>query len=87
MEATVTDIVGRFSREFGLLVTLTLAVGTPAAYVAMDRWLQTFAHRVEIGPAIFVGTAACALLVAGLAIGTHAARATRTDPATTLRNE
>jgi putative ABC transport system permease protein len=53
----------------------------------MQRWLQDFAYRIEVGPGAFVMTAAVALLIAGGSVSYHAVRAARTDPATALRTE
>jgi len=87
MGASLMDVVSLLSKEFAALVVVALALGTPLAYVGMQRWLQDFAYRVEVGPWAFVGTAVAALAIAGLSVSTHAVRAARTDPATALRTE
>jgi putative ABC transport system permease protein len=85
--ASLADVIGLLSKEFAALVGVALVVGAPLAYWGMQRWLQDFAYRVEIGPGAFVGTAVVALLIAGASISYHAVRAARTDPATALRYE
>ena len=85
--ASIGNVVGLLSKEFALLVGVALVVGTPVAYWAMQRWLQDFAYRIEVGPGAFVMTAAVALLIAGGSVSYHAVRAARTDPATALRTE
>ena len=87
MGASLMDVVSLLSKEFAVLVVVALVLGTPLAYVGMQRWLQDFAYRVEVGPWAFVGTAVAALAIAGLSVSTHAVRAARTDPATALRTE
>lgn len=85
--ASITNVVALLSREFALLVGVALVVGVPAAYWGMQRWLEDFAYRIEIGPEAFVLTAGVALLIAGGSVSYHAIRAARTDPAAALRTE
>lgn len=85
--ATAASIVGLLSTEYAGLLAAGLVVGTPVAYIGMQRWLQDFAYRVDVGIAPFVWTAGLAVLVAGLSVSIHALRAAQTDPATALRDE
>ena len=85
--ASLADVVSLLSKEFAVLVVVALVVGAPLAYWGMQRWLQDFAYRIEVGPWAFVGTAVVALLIAGGTVSYHALRAAQTDPATALRYE
>jgi len=68
-------------------VGLALVVAVPAAYVGVRRWLQDFAYRIDLSPWIFLLAGALTLGIALLTVSTHALRAARLDPATTLRDE
>jgi putative ABC transport system permease protein len=85
--ATAASIVGLLSTEYAVLLAAGFVVGTPVAYIGMQRWLQDFAYRVDVGIAPFVWTAGLAVLVAGLSVSIHALRAAQTDPARALRDE
>jgi putative ABC transport system permease protein len=85
--ATATSIVGLLSKDYATLLAAGFVVGAPIAYVGMQRWLQDFAYRVDVGAAPFVWTAVLAVGVAGLSVSVHALRAAHTDPATALRDE
>ena len=85
--ASVTSIVGLLSANFLKLVAGAILIGTPLAFLAVQRWLQNFAYHVDLGPVPFVLAAGSALAIAGLTVSYHALRAARTDPATTLRDE
>jgi putative ABC transport system permease protein len=87
MGASLAHILGLLSKEFAALVAVALAVGMPVAYWGMERWLEDFAYRTDVGAWTLVGAAALALTVAGLTVSYHALRAARTDPATALRDE
>ena len=85
--ATASQIVGLVSKEFAALVGVALILGAPVAYVGMQRWLQDFAYRIELGALPFLVTAVGAFVIGGLTVSVHALRAARTDPAMTLRDE
>ena len=85
--ASPRRIVTMLSREFVVLVALAFVVGAPLAYWGMQRWLQDFAYRVDIGASLFIGVGGLALLATLLTVGYHAVRAAHTDPAQTLRSE
>jgi putative ABC transport system permease protein len=84
---SIGDIVLMFCGEFGRLVLLANLVAWPVAYLLMQRWLSTFAYRVDMSPWIFVGSALAALTIACLTVGGVAARAASTKPARALRYE
>lgn len=85
--ATVTQVVGLLSKEFLLLVAIAFVVAMPVAYLVMQRWLQDFAYRVDLGIGIFVLAGVLAFAVALLTVSSQAFRAAQLDPATTLRDE
>ncbi|PEN11202.1 hypothetical protein CRI94_16580 [Longibacter salinarum] len=85
--ASLSNVIGLMTREYAVLVGVALVVGTPIAYLLMQRWLEEFAYRASIGAAPFTVTALLALSVGALALGGQAIRAARLDPATTLRDE
>ncbi len=58
-----------------------------AIYLAMDAWLATFAHRVSIGPSIFLASAAVALVAAQATVALQSYRTARGHPAEALRYE
>ncbi len=85
--ASAANIVALLSKDFLLLVAVACAIGAPAAYVAMERWLQDFAYRIDVNPLLFVGATVLAVLIALGSISAQALRAARTDPAEALRYE
>ena len=85
--ASVTSIVALLSKDFVRLVLVALALAIPVAYLAMQRWLEGFAYRVELGPGVFLLAGALALLVALVTVGYQAFRAARLDPVQSLRSE
>jgi len=85
--ASGRSIVALLSRDFLLLVGLAFLLAAPVAYLGMDRWLQTFAYRTDVGIVLLGFAGGLAMLIAILTVSTQAWRAARTNPATALRME
>jgi putative ABC transport system permease protein len=87
MGGTTWDIVRLLTAEFAKLVLLANVIAWPVAYFAMQGWLASFAYRVDIGLAVFAGSALLALGIAVITVGAVAARAASAKPIGALRYE
>jgi putative ABC transport system permease protein len=85
--ATVAGIVGLLSKDFVKLVLVAFAVATPLAYFAMQRWLQDFAYRIDIGWWVFAFAGGIALVIALLTVSYQAIKAALANPVEALRYE
>ena len=85
--ASVPSLVMLLSKEFTRLVVVAFVVAVPVAYLLMNRWLEAFAYRVEIGPMVFVVALLSVLLIAWLSVSYQALRAARVNPVQSLRYE
>ena len=85
--ASGRQLVALLSKDFLKLVGVGFVIAAPLAYFAMQRWLEGFAYRIELGPLVFLAAGALALVVALTATSTQALRAARTNPAQALRDE
>ena len=85
--ASVPGIVRLLAKEFVLLVIAANLIALPAAYFTMNRWLQSFAYRMDIHPLIFVLAAALSLSIAMITVSYQAMRAAFADPVDSLRYE
>jgi hypothetical protein len=56
-------------------------------YLAMHRWLQEFAYRVDLAVWLFPAAAGLALLIALLTVSTHSILVARAKPVAALRYE
>jgi ABC-type antimicrobial peptide transport system permease subunit len=75
------------SKDFLLLVIISLVVAAPASYFYMHSWLQQYQYRYTISWVIFVLAGGGALLVALLTVSYQAVKATMANPVTALRSE
>jgi putative ABC transport system permease protein len=85
--ASAEQIVVLLTGRFVVLVLVALAIATPLAYLAMRRWLDGFAYRIEVTPGVFLLAGAVAVGIAVLTVSTQAVRAALADPADALRSE
>ena len=87
MGATVPGIVLLLSKEFARLVVVAFVVAAPLAWFAFNSWLDNFAYRTSIHPAVFVVSGLLALLVALGTVSYQTVRAALTNPINALRYE
>jgi putative ABC transport system permease protein len=85
--ASTVRVAYLLSREFLLLVGLSIVIAFPLVAVGMHRWLDQFAYRAPIGMDIFFYTAATALVITLATISFQAVKAATANPAEALRSE
>jgi putative ABC transport system permease protein len=85
--ATIFSLVALFSKDSAKLVLAANLISWPIAYFAMNKWLQDFAYRIEIGWWVFALAGGLALLIALLTVSTQAIKAALANPVEALRYE
>ena len=85
--ATVSNIVGLMSKDFLLLVAVANLISWPASYFIMNKWLQNFAYRIDIGLWVFALAIALSLFIALLTISFQTIKAATANPVDSLRYE
>jgi predicted permease len=85
--ASVSGIVGMLSKEFLVLVAVSLVIAAPLAYFGMEKWLQDFAYRIDIHWWVFAGAGLVAVVVAAFTVAIQSVKAALADPAKSLRSE
>jgi putative ABC transport system permease protein len=85
--ASVGGLVGLLSQDFVKLVLLANIFAWPLAYFAMNKWLQDFAYRIDIGWWIFALAGGMALVIALLTVSFQAIKAALANPVEALRYE
>lgn len=85
--ATVTQILFLFSKEFTRLVLIAFVVATPVAYFLIQKWLEDFAYKINVGIGIFALTIISSLLIAWLTVGYISFQAARLNPVEVLKDE
>ncbi len=81
------SIMNLLTKEFIALVLLSNILAYPLAYYVMNRWLEMFAYRTNIGVFVLLGASLIALAVTAFTVGLQAFRTARTNPVDSLRYE
>ena len=85
--ASVTGIMTMLAKDFIKLVLLAIVIAIPVAWYAMDKWLQGFAYRTQIGYSVFVFSGLIALSISLATISWQAIKAALMNPVKSLRAE
>jgi putative ABC transport system permease protein len=85
--ASVKDIVLLLSQEFIWLLCLAILIAWPVAWYMINRWLENFAYRIEIGWMTFLLGGVIALVIAALTVSYQAVKAATANPVESLRYE
>ena len=85
--ATVFNLWNLLSREFVLLVSLSLLIGGPIAFWIMHSWLQNYAVHAALSWWIFALAAAGAIALTLFTVSFQAIRAALANPVKSLRTE
>jgi putative ABC transport system permease protein len=87
MGASTTGLTILLSREFTKLVLVAFVPAAVASWFVVENWLNDFAYRVEISPALFIFSGIAAILIAWLTVSFQSIRAAATNPVDSLRYE
>lgn len=85
--ASVSGIVALLSKDFLKLVIISIIIASPLAWFVMNKWLQSFAYRIDISWVYFAITALAAILIALITISFQAIKAAVANPVESLRSE
>jgi putative ABC transport system permease protein len=85
--ASIRSILALVSREYILLMTISIIIAVPFTWWVMNNWLQAFANRIPLAWWIFGLPSLMVVLVAFFTISIHIFRVARTNPVKSLRYE
>jgi len=85
--AGVPGIIKLLAIDFIKLVFIAIFIAVPIAWYAMDKWLQDFAYKINIGWTVFMIAGFLALLIAILTISFQSIKAAIANPIKSLRTE
>ncbi len=87
MGAGVVSVIFSLSKEFILLVIISIALAFPLGWFAVNKMLSEFAYRIEINWLVFGEIGLGALIVALATVSFQAYRAAAVNPAVALKTE
>ncbi|MGC4023248.1 MAG: hypothetical protein QM734_15540 [Cyclobacteriaceae bacterium] len=75
------------SKDFVVLVLISLLLAIPVAYYFMDSWLKKYNYRTGIEWWIFASAGVGALLITLLTVSYQSIKAALANPVNSLRSE
>jgi ABC-type antimicrobial peptide transport system permease subunit len=85
--ASVGNIAKLLSFDFVKLVIFSIIIATPVSWYAMNKWLQDYTYRINIGWGIFVAAGLLAVVIALLTVSFQSIKAAIANPVKNLRAE
>ena len=85
--ASLVNIWVLLSKEFVVLVSISLLVAMPIAWYYLQKWLLTYHYHTKIKGWVFVLTGSSVLLITLFTVSFHGLRAAAANPVKSLRSE
>ncbi len=85
--ASTSRIAGEFLKDFIKWAVLANLFAWPVSWFLMDRWLQNFAYRTELGLNVFLLAGTIGLMLTLITISFQVFRAAGADPVNALKYE
>jgi len=87
MGASVSGLALMLARDFTWLVLIAFGPAAILAYLAMHRWLQSFAYHIDLGIAPFLMAGIAALVITVLSVNYQSIKAALANPVDSLKYE
>jgi len=85
--ATVFEIIRMLNKDFIKWVLIAFVIAVPIAYYAMNKWLETFAYRIDLSWWIFALAGILALIIALTTVSWNTFISARRNPVDSLMHE
>src|SRR5206468_130339 len=85
--ASVFNLWRLLSKDFVMLVMISLLIATSIAWYFMHNWLRNYQYRTDLSLWIFVISGAGALVITLITVSFQAIKAAVANPAKSLRTE
>jgi len=85
--ASTSEIIILFGKNFISLIVISFLIAMPISYYIISKWLESFAHKMNIGIWVFILPLIIVLITASITITLQVIKATRENPVENLRYE
>ncbi len=85
--ASIPQITYKLTIDFLKLVGVAILISLPLGWYAMNRWLEDFSYRIEIGWTVFVFAAILAVVISIVTVSYQSIKAAIVNPVKSLRTE
>ena len=85
--ASVADITIMLSRDFVMLIILSIVIAAPVSWYFMNQWLQDYTYRTNLSWWVFFVAGISALLIGLITVSYQSIKAAVANPIKSLRTE
>jgi len=87
MGASVNNILQLLYKDFAWLIVIAFAVSIPLAWYAIEKWLESYAFRINIGVFLFIIPFLVVSIIAFVTVSFISIKAALTNPVKSLKTE
>jgi ABC-type antimicrobial peptide transport system permease subunit len=85
--AGIVNLIQLLTRDFVVLVLISVLIAAPIGWWFMNKWLQDFNYRIQISWTIFLYSGLVAVLIAIVTVSFQAAKAAMANPIKSIKTE
>jgi len=85
--ANIQSIVQLLSKEFVVLVVISILIASPVGWWLMNKWLQNYNYRIQISWNVFLLAGIIAIVIALATVSFQAIKAALANPVDSLKSE
>lgn len=85
--ANLFSLIALLSKDLLALVLLGNLLAWPIAWWAVNKWLQEFTYKINIGWTVFIMSTVITVIIAALTISYHCLKTANANPVKSLRTE
>jgi putative ABC transport system permease protein len=85
--ASVSNVMVMLSKDFIILIIISMMIAFPLSWIAMNAWLDGFAYRVDIGANVYIIAGLAIILLTLVTVSYQSLRTALMNPVSSLRSE
>ncbi len=85
--ATISEITFLLAKQFLILISISILLAVPLAWIAGNSWISDFAYKINLGWHHFVFAGLVVLTISLSTVSYHAVKACLSKPVKSLRSE